>query len=72
MMQSLDFILNLPVTAWGDDACVCTGLPPRPQVFTCVTLGRSSPSVQVLGAVVVFMKDSGRLAPRTRHSLAQP
>ena len=56
MMRSLDFILNLPVTGWGDGARVCPALPPRPQVATCVTLGRPSPPVQVLGDVVVFTK----------------
>lgn len=56
MMRSLDFILNLPVTGWGDGAHVCPALPPRPQVATCMTLGRPSPPVQVLGDVVVFTR----------------
>ena len=79
MVRSLGFILNFPVTGWGNGARVCTVLPPRPRVLTYVILGKPNPCAQALWDVVVFtMRDGGRadistgLARRTLCCLAQP
>lgn len=68
MVRSLGFILNFPVTGWGDGARVCTVLPPRPQVLTCVILGKPNPCARALGAVVVFTRRDGGRADMSQHA----